>query len=255
MSMGRSYLSIGEVLTTLKQEFPDVTVSKIRFLESEGLVSPQRTPSSYRMFYDKDLERLRLILKMQRDSFLPLKVIRERLSALDAGTITADQATAAAPVTITPPAAVHPAPVAETEREPADDLRAATQPVHLTESDLAGATGLDISQVQALREFGVVCEHRMNGGAYFDGEDLAVGELARDFLKLGIEPRHLKQLRRFAEQEAEMYSTLVGPAMRNRRPEAREQAADTLNELTKLSKRLRAAYLRQRLRATLSGDH
>jgi DNA-binding transcriptional MerR regulator len=254
MTTGRSYLSIGEVLTTLKQEFPDVTVSKIRFLESEDLVHPQRTASSYRMFYEKDLERLRLILKMQRDSFLPLKVIRERLAALDAGTITTDQAVAAAPVTITPPPAPAAQPAAPNESEPADDIRIVSQPVHLTESDLAGTTGLDISQVQALREFGVICEHRMNGGTFFDGDDLAVGELARDFLKLGIEPRHLKQLRRFAEQEAEMYSTLVGPAMKNRRPEAREQATDTLNELTKLSKRLRATYLRQRLRSTINGD-
>jgi hypothetical protein len=128
------------------------------------------------------------------------------------------------------------------------------QSVHLTESDLAGATGLDLTQVQALREFGVICEHRMNGGVYFDGEDLAVSELARDFMKLGIEARHLKQLRRFAEQEAEMYSTLVGPAMRNRRAEAREQAAETLGELSKLSRQLRQAYLRQRLRATLTGE-
>jgi len=255
VTVGRAYLSIGEVLAALKQEFPDVTVSKIRFLESEGLVAPERTASSYRMFYPKDLDRLRMILKMQRDSFLPLKVIRERLSALDAGTITPEQATAAAPVTIQTPPPPSAQPQAAPAEEPDDDLRAATQPVHLTESDLAGATGLDISQVQALREFGVICEHRMNGGTYFDGEDLAVGELARDFLKLGIEARHLKQLRRFAEQEAEMYSTLVGPAMRNRRPEARDQAAETLGELTKLSKRLRAAYLRQRLRATITGDH
>jgi hypothetical protein len=108
--------------------------------------------------------------------------------------------------------------------------------------------------VQALREFGVICEHRLNGGVYFDGDDLVVGELARDFLKLGIEARHLKQLRRFAEQEAEMYSTLVGPSVKNRRAEAKQQAADTLGELSKLSRRLRQTYLHQRLRSTLTGE-
>jgi DNA-binding transcriptional MerR regulator len=255
---GRAYLSIGEVLTVLKPEFADVTVSKIRFLEAEGLIAPTRTNSGYRTFYPADLERLRTILKMQRESFLPLKVIRERLAALDAGTISTEQATAPAPITvIAPPVSGHGTPAngsGSTAADENDDLTRPAHSVHLTESDLAGAAGLDISQVQALKEFGVICEHRMNGGTYFDGEDLAVGELARDFLKLGIEPRHLKQLRRFAEQEAEMYTTLVGPGIRNRRADARGQAVDTLSELATLSRRLRQAYVRQRMRAALSGE-
>src|ERR687896_669121 len=81
----RSYLSIGEVLVALKAEFPDITISKIRFLEGEGLIEPERTPSGYRKFYETDIERLRSILKMQRDEYLPLKVIKERLARQDAG--------------------------------------------------------------------------------------------------------------------------------------------------------------------------
>jgi len=253
---GRPFLSIGEVLAALKPEFADVTVSKIRFLEAEGLITPNRTTSGYRTFYPQDLERLRTILKMQRESFLPLKVIRERLASLDAGTITPEQATAPAPITIVPPApepAATPSPEAVRE-EPDIDLAEPAANAHFTESDLAGATGLDIAQVQALKDFGVICEHRQNGTTYFDGDDVAVGELARDFLKLGIEPRHLKQLRRFAEQEAEMYTTLVGPGIRNRRADARGQAVETLGELAKLSRRLRQAYVRQRMRAAISGD-
>jgi DNA-binding transcriptional MerR regulator len=254
---GRAFLSIGEVLTTLKQEFPDVTVSKIRFLEAEGLITPTRTTSGYRTFYPKDLERLRTILKMQRESFLPLKIIRERLVSLDAGTISPEQATAPAPITINvpaPPETIAAGNGAAISEEPDVDLASTPQSAHFNESDLAGATGLDIAQVQALKEFGVICEHRLNGDTFFDGEDVAVGELARDFLKLGIEPRHLKQLRRFAEQEAEMYTTLVGPGIRNRRAEARGQAVDTLSELAKLSRRLRQAYVRQRMRAAISGE-
>ena len=253
---GRPFLSIGEVLAALKPEFSDVSVSKIRFLEAEGLITPQRTNSGYRTFYPNDLERLRTILKMQRESFLPLKVIRERLASLDAGTITPEQAIAPAPITIVPPAApepVAPSPEGATE-EPDIDLAEPAANTHFTESDLAGATGLDLAQVQALKDFGVICEHRQNGTVYFDGDDVAVGELARDFLKLGIEPRHLKQLRRFAEQEAEMYTTLVGPGIRNRRADARGQAVETLGELAKLSRRLRQAYVRQRMRAAISGD-
>ena len=253
---GRPFLSIGEVLAALKPEFADVTVSKIRFLEAEGLITPNRTNSGYRTFYPQDLERLRTILKMQRESFLPLKVIRERLASLDAGTITPEQATAPAPITIVP-AAPEPVTATSTEvakQEPDIDLAEPAANAHFTESDLAGATGLDLTQVQALKDFGVICEHRQNGTVYFDGEDVTVGELARDFLKLGIEPRHLKQLRRFAEQEAEMYTTLVGPGIRNRRADARGQAVETLGELAKLSRRLRQAYVRQRMRAAISGD-
>ncbi|HLW17266.1 MAG TPA: MerR family transcriptional regulator [Actinomycetota bacterium] len=253
---GRPFQSIGEVLAALKPEFADVTVSKIRFLEAEGLITPTRTNSGYRTFYPKDLERLRTILKMQRESFLPLKVIRERLASLDAGTITPEQATAPAPITIVPPV---PEPVTASiaegaKQEPDIDLAEPAANAHFTESDLAGATGLDLTQVHALKDFGVICEHRQNGTVYFDGDDVAVGELARDFLKLGIEPRHLKQLRRFAEQEAEMYTTLVGPGIRNRRADARGQAVETLGELAKLSRRLRQAYVRQRMRAAISGD-
>jgi DNA-binding transcriptional MerR regulator len=253
---GRPFLSIGEVLAILKPDFADVTVSKIRFLEAEGLITPTRTNSGYRTFYPKDLERLRTILKMQRESFLPLKVIKERLASLDAGTITPEQATAPAPITIVPPAP-EPAAASSTEvvkEEPDIDLAESAANAHFTESDLAGATGLDLTQVAALKDFGVICEHRQNGTVYFDGEDVVVGELARDFLKLGIEPRHLKQLRRFAEQEAEMYTTLVGPGIRNRRADARGQAVETLGELAKLSRRLRQAYVRQRMRAAISGD-
>ena len=250
---GRAYLSIGEVLATLKPEFPDVTVSKIRFLEAEGLITPTRTQSGYRTFYEHDLERLRTILKMQRESFLPLKVIRERLASLDAGTITAEQAIAPAPITVVVPEPT-PEPTPAVVEEAEVDLAAPAASARFTESDLAGATGLDISQVHALKEFGVICEHRQNGTTYFDGEDVTVGELARDFLKLGIEPRHLKQLRRFAEQEAEMYTTLVGPGIRNRRADARGQAVDTLSELAKLSRQLRQAYVRQRMRAAVSGE-
>src|SRR5689334_23816815 len=75
----RNYMSIGEVLVTLKTEFPDITISKIRFLEGEGLIDPERTPSGYRKFYDEDVDRLRMILRLQRDEYLPLKVIKERL--------------------------------------------------------------------------------------------------------------------------------------------------------------------------------
>ena len=253
MSVGRAYMSIGEVLAVLKPEFADISVSKIRFLESEGLIEPERTASGYRKFYPKDLERLRAILTMQRDAFLPLKVIRARLEAGE---------TVSAPVAAQPSApATHavaepPAPPPPQPREDlADDLEASRARVQLTGSDLADQTGLELGQIESLREFGVLCQHRSNGTAYFDEADVEIAEIARELLKLGIEPRHMKTLRRFAEQEADMFGQLFGPAMRNRRPEARQQAVDALSELSRLSRKLRHTYVRQSLRTLVHGDH
>ena len=120
----RTYLSIGDVLTLLREEFPDVTISKIRFLESQGLVNPERSPSGYRKFFEPDVERLRWVLRQQREHFLPLKVIRDRLAAGDLGDIEVE-------------------PGAETEAEPARRNGAASHPAHSTPdgSETSGGTG------------------------------------------------------------------------------------------------------------------
>lgn len=258
MKAGRPYMSIGEVLGSLKPDFPDVTISKIRFLESEGLIDPERTPSGYRKFYQKDLDRLRFILSLQRDSYLPLKVIRERLSAYDAGLPASGNGGAAtAGATSGPPvpegeATAARAPRPEVEAE--EDLAEPATALHLSESDLAAATGLDLSQVQSLQSFGVICRHQLNGGSYYDQDDLIVGRIARDFLQFGVEARHLKMFRQFAEREADLFEQVVRPAFRNRSPETRKQATQSLSELTRLSKKLRHAFLRQNLRSYLAGD-
>lgn len=259
MKAGRPYMSIGEVLGVLQPDFPDVTVSKIRFLESEGLIDPERTASGYRKFYQRDLDRLRFILTLQRDSYLPLKVIRDRLAEFDAGLISSANAVAgngdaaasaqqgsAAPAT----AARSPRPEVEVD----EDLAESATALHLSESDLAAAAGLEPNQVATLREFGVIKAHRMNGDSYFDQDDLLVGKIARDFLQFGVEARHLKMFRQFAEREAALFEQIVLPAMRNRSPETRKQATQSLSELARLSKKLRHAFLRQNLRAYLSGD-
>lgn len=244
-------IPIGEVLAALKGDFPDVSVSKIRFLESEGLIRPQRTASGYRQFTQTDIDRLRAILKMQRDSFLPLKVIRERLAAMDAGAPLQTAPVSPAEARAEQPAAPATAPASA----PAPSLTDPPPNVRLGESEFAGATGLQLDQVRLLREFGVICEHQNGGGgAYFDGDDVAVGTLAVRFLSLGIEPRHLKQLRRWAEQEAGMFEQLVGTAFKTRRPDAREAAVGTLSELATLSHALRHTYVRQTLRAVINEE-
>ena len=267
MKTGRPYMSIGEVLGVLQPEFSDVTVSKIRFLESEGLIDPERTASGYRKFYQRDLDRLRFILTLQRDSYLPLKVIRERLSEFDAGlTGPAAAGTAAQPAPAAAPtiagnggmAAATPAPAPvrapRPEVEVDEDLAESATALHMSENDLAAATGLELSQVAMLREFGVICAHGMNGDTYFDQDDLIVGRIAKDFLQYGVEPRHLKMFRHFAEREAALFEQIVLPSFRHRSPETRKQATQSLSELARLSKKIRHAFLRQNLRTYLAGD-
>jgi DNA-binding transcriptional MerR regulator len=259
--IGAGLLSIGEVLTELKADFPDVTVSKIRFLEAEGLIAPDRTASGYRKFSAQDVERLRFILTLQRDSYLPLRVIRERLAEFD-GRMAAPGPGAGSPTPAgsTAPSASAAPPVQQIDlttprppTEPDDELTAPAAQIHLTETDLAESTGLDPRQVRELREFGVICEHSLNGvGSYYDEHDLAVGRIARDFLRYGVEARHLRMFRHFAEREAGLFEQVV-PAVRHRSPEARRQAEQSLNDLVRLGRRLRLEYLRQSLRAT-TGD-
>lgn len=243
MKTGRPFMSIGEVIEALRGDFPDVTISKIRFLESAGLIDPERTPAGYRKFYQRDVDRLRFILKLQRDSYLPLKVIGERLADYDAGLV--------------PPAAAggdgeRPAPAPPADAEPEEDLAEATPVVALSEMDLAGAAGLDPGQVRALKDFGVICDHSGNGkGSVFDADDLAVARIAREFIRFGIEPRHLKMFRQFADREAMLLQQVVTPMMRHRSPDSRKQATQSLSELSRLVRKLRHAFLRQNLRSYL----
>jgi DNA-binding transcriptional MerR regulator len=242
---GKPYMSIGEVLTLLKPEFSDVTISKIRFLESEGLIDPERTASGYRKFYQADLDRLRFVLKLQRDSYLPLKVIRERIAEYDAGL---------RPPTPEPARAeAAPTPAPRPEVDVDEDLAETSTALQLSEAELAGVTGLELTQIASLREYGVLCAHGAKGAPYFDQDDVMVGRIAKDFLALGVEPRHLKMWRHFAEREAALFEQVVLPLMRNRSPEARKQASTTLTDLARLSKKLRHAFLRQSLRTYLAG--
>ena len=227
----RSYMSIGEVLVMLKTEFRDVTISKIRFLEGEGLIDPERTPSGYRKFYDKDIERLRTILRMQRDEYLPLKVIKDRLE-------NKEEDGAAKPAL---------APVEEEIATPPTGL-------HMSEEELAVATGVDKNRIRELESFGLLRAHGLNGDKYFDGDDFIVLSIAKDFFKYGIEARHLTMYRHFADREATFFESIVLPMLRQKNPDARRVAADNLSELAALSRKLKQALLRSNLRQYLQSS-
>ncbi|MBV9661514.1 MAG: MerR family DNA-binding transcriptional regulator [Acidimicrobiales bacterium] len=389
----RSHLSIGEVLSLLREEFPDVTISKIRFLESQGLVDPERTPSGYRKFYEPDVERLRWILRQQREHFLPLKVIRGRLSEQETGAPdptapdpTAPDSFAQDPVTeeaedhqgsrrrarpegadgptrtpaavtaapgreamsppsparsrgappmpslfaglhsegaparpvssgaqpdtgpgtgrragsgseggppgVAPPSAAgpeQPDPTAPhpTAPDPAAPQRRPAQPSPplpptsarpagppaaadrtgshpgigpgassptseaetFTVEELAAAVGTTPTFISELKQYGLISPHAMAGGvAYFDESAVAVARCASELAGHGVEPRHLRIWRNAADREADLFQQIVLPLLRQRNPQSRRQAVETLADLARLGRDLRAALVDRALR-------
>lgn len=242
LSRSRDYLSIGEVLDAVRADFPDISISKIRFLESEGLLEPERTDSGYRKFYDKDLQRLRYILTLQRDHFMPLKVIRERLDrgeALDTNGAAAPAPAPAAPVASaggsgTPAAAPAPPPADMSE-------------VALDRGELLKASGLSEQELADLEEFGVIA--RKDGG--YEGADLLVAKAAKGFYALGLEARHLRMYKQIAEREIGFFEQMVTPVASRRDADATRQARDTLARLENLSRQMREGMLRASLRELL----
>ncbi len=239
MAGTRNYQSIGEVLVNVKTEFPDITISKIRFLESEGLITPERTPSGYRKFYPDDVERLKSILRLQRDEYLPLKVIKERLLKADSGEDedepTLEQATSGI----------------DTDGG-GEDLAEAPTGLQMSLEEMAAATGVDRERIKELEQFGIVCTHGPEGGRYYDGDDYVTLSIVKDFLRFGIEPRHLTMYKHFADRESAFFEALVAPTLRQKNPDARRAATQTLGELTTTSRKFKQALLRNALRDNLA---
>jgi DNA-binding transcriptional MerR regulator len=260
-----SHLSIGEVLEQLRRDFPDVTISKIRFLESQGLIDPERTPSGYRKFYESDLERLRWILQQQKDHFLPLKVIKERLELgeLDGGA-PADTAPAPEPAGNAGGAAKRrkrkrkaggtTLPTLDDDaEEPVPGRAASSGGVSLTRAELAKAAEVDDAQLADLEAYGLLVPASRSGErVLFDEEGLAVARAAAGFAKHGVEARHLRMYKHFAQRETDLFEQVLLPYLRQRNPEARARAQADLAEMARLGRALRAALLVVAVRKTLT---
>ena len=220
-------MSIGTVLNVLRDEFPEVTISKIRFLESEGLVEPQRTPSGYRKFSMEDVERLGHVLRMQRDHYLPLKVIREHLDAMERGEA------AALPT-------VGRQRDGQAEPEPSDAPTAA----RIGRSELLAAAGIDERELQEWESYGLVAP--LEDGV-FDAEVVTVAALVSELGRFGIEPRHLRLMKAAADREAGLVDQVVAPLRRHRNPQTRTHAEARTKELAGLTVRLHAALVQTAL--------
>lgn len=230
LSRTRDYLSIGEVLESLRGDFADISISKIRFLESEGLIAPKRTPSGYRKFYPGDLERLKQVLLLQRDHFMPLRVIKDRL---DLGELL--------PPVSPPPAAGANGRSAAPKTAPAQDLTN----VSLSRAELQDAAGLTDTELASLEDFGILPKE---GAASYDGDLLLIAKAAHGFFELGVEARHLRMYRQFAEREVSFFEQIITPVAGKRDPKGLERAAVTARRLEQLGQSMHHAILRAGVR-------
>ncbi|MFG2817339.1 transcriptional regulator FtsR [Streptomyces sp. NPDC004673] len=219
-------MSIGTVLNVLRDEFPEVTISKIRFLESEGLIEPQRTPSGYRKFSPRDVERLGHVLRMQRDHYLPLKVIREHLDAMERGD------------------AVQ-LPVVGRQRG-AEEPEEAERPTvaRIGRDELLAAAGIDEADLREWESYGLLAP--LADGVY-DAEAVTVAALVAELGGFGIEPRHLRVMKAAAEREAGLVDQVVAPLKRHRNPQTRVLAEARTKELAALTMKLHSALVKAAL--------
>ena len=218
--------SIGAVLPVLKADFPDLTISKIRFLEQEGLVSPERAPSGYRRYSDADIERLRYILSLQRDYYLPHRKIRERLEMIDAGQDPANESPELPPLS-TPPAKI--------EKKPDGDESSSGKPIKLTRRELIQVSGLSEATLVELERQQMVVPRR--GAIYYGREALMICVVARKMQVYGLDVRHLRAIKQSAEREAGMIEQAMMPLRHH------AQAAESLHEVTQLVMQAHAALL------------
>lgn len=232
-------MSIGDVLALLRPDFPEISISKIRFLESEGLIEPERTSSGYRKFSARDIDRLRYVLTSQREHYLPLRVIRDHLDAIDRGL---------EPPEVTETGPRVPAGVLSSDGFPtADSFGPDAAELRLSREELIAAAGVDDRLVDSLQTYGLV--RQRPGSSHYDGDALVIAKLVGELAAFGFEPRHLRAFKTAADREVGLVEQVVAPMRRSRDAAAKARADEAIREMAALSVRLHAALVRIALRA------
>lgn len=238
-------MSIGAVLDLLRGDFPDVSISKIRFLEAEGLVTPQRTASGYRRFTAYDCARLRFILTAQRDQYLPLKVIKAQLDALPDGEL---------PQAGSPYGVPRLVPVSGVNDDAAAGSGAAVvaavgpPQVRLSREDLLARSGIDEEMLGALVRNGIITP---GPGGFFDEHSVVIAQCARALGDYGVEPRHLRAFRSAADRQSDLIAQIAGPVGKAGRAGARDRADDLAREVAALAITLHTSLIKSAVRDVL----
>ena len=233
----RARMNIGQVLDLLRPDFPGVTIPKIRFLEDKGLIKPERTPAGYRKFADEDVERLRYVLRMQRDHYLPLKVIGEHLDAIDRGL---------EPPPIDSVVPTVPKVALSADGMPSPESFSRTSDVRLSRRELVKIADISDELLTQLEQFGLITPRP--GTGHYDTDALVVAQTARELAGFGFEPRHLRAFKTAADREVGLVEQVVAPLKRGRDAAARGRAEDTVSEIAALSVRLHATLVKTGLR-------
>lgn len=230
--------TIGAVCQTLRQEFPDITISKIRYLEAERLIEPKRTPGGYRLYSPADVDRLRAVLRMQRDEFLPLRVIRQELAAGRGTTGALSDGSAQRPARdgAAPPAG-----------RPVNVSVLAGGAYH-READLLAETKADPKLLRELVDFGLIAGRGGADGTLYDDAEREIVRVAAELARYGIGARHLRTFRSSADREAGLLQQLLGPSLQSRNAERRQEAVDALDDLAVAVSRLSQLLLVRDLR-------
>jgi DNA-binding transcriptional MerR regulator len=237
----RKSLTIGAVCKALSQEFPDISISKIRYLEDQKLLAPRRTPGGYRLYAQSDVSRLRTILRLQRDEFLPLRVIRQELAAgraeNDPGPAASPQAAPAAPDTARPGAA----------------LRRLTFSIRETGAlysldDVVEDTGADPTLIRELEDFGLLQGEMRGGVRYYDEAEREIVRAATELARYGVGGRNLRVFKTSADRESALMQQILAPSLRSRNPERRKEAIEALENLAAVASHLKHLLLVRDLR-------
>lgn len=235
-SRPRKALTIGAVCKILQAEFDDVSISKIRYLEDQKLLSPRRTSGGYRLYSQSDVERLRTILRLQRDEFLPLRVIRQELAAGNDISLLGDS-----------------------DRKPASGaVRRAilvdTSRTYLSLEEIIEETGAREELVSELENYGIVKAEKREGRTVYDETDREIIRAANELSRVGVGARNLRVIRSSADREAQLLEALLGPSLRSRNPERRKEALQSLESLAATVSHLEHLLLVRDLRR-LAGDY
>lgn len=237
----RKSLTIGAVCKALSQEFPDISISKIRYLEDQKLLSPRRTPGGYRLYAQSDVSRLRTILRLQRDEFLPLRVIRQELAA---GRAEDDRSAPAAPQA---------APASPDSGRPGAALRRLTFSIRETGAlysldDVVEDTGAEPGLVRELEDFGIVQGELRGGVRYYDETEREIVRAVGELTRYGVGGRNLRVFKTSADRESALLQQILAPSLRSRNPERRKEAIEALENLAAVASHLKHLLLVRDLR-------
>ena len=224
-------LTIGAVVKQLEREFPEISISKIRYLEDQKLLAPRRTPGGYRLYAPGDVDRLRTILRLQRDEFLPLRVIRQELAAGRADSEVAKKGKAPDPRAL---------------RRATVDVRGPGSLYSL--DDVVEETGAEPGLVKELEDYGVIRGERHDGDVLYDDTEKEIVRAVTELKRFGVGGRNLRVFRTSADREAALLEQILAPALRSRNPERRKEAVEALENLAAIASHLKHLLLIRDLR-------